>query len=133
MRWGISLLILELVSLLINNKQLLDNPGFRHINLTPIHLSDIEQNGVISRSMRLHGADRDLSRLLHTKEEIAQAVSRSVRLLTSGDGGKRTSMSTIPGLSARPGFWWDTGWIEMENTGSLTRFMKSRSYLPLEV
>lgn len=50
--------------------------GYPYIELTPSHLSDIEQNGAISSFMRFYDTNGERLRLLYSKEEIADRVRR---------------------------------------------------------
>ena len=70
--------------------------GFWYIKLTPIHLSDIEQNRVISSSVRLHGEDGNIQlRLLYTKEKIASSVKRLAEEISRDYSGKELLLVVV--------------------------------------
>jgi hypoxanthine phosphoribosyltransferase len=63
--------------------------------LTPILLSDIEQNGVISSSKRLHGTDSLNLRLIYSKEEIASQVRRLADEISRDYSGKELLLVVV--------------------------------------
>ena len=112
-----------------NNVLLSDKSAIWYIELTPIRLSDIEQNEANARSMRLSGVERGIElRLIYSEQDIAATVKRLAADISRDYSGKDLLLVVV----LKGAFIFAADLVRMLTVPARIDFVKIKSYVSRE-